>query len=193
MQEKMELDVLNVIATLLDPVMKNHMYNMKIPDALVTKAKTKLRALMRSIGTGEVLANLDHEKNDAPAPPQKKRRTDDPTSMYDEFEDELEEIHDNGAKILVISNLDARKNKIFATVNLALLVNQGTTANFNILLWRKLKGAPTLPIMSRVARFGFVHPYIQLQIGVKLLGCREYANQAFWTEAKFRANFMQLS
>ena len=23
----------------------------------------------------------------------------------------------------------------------------------------------------------FVHPYIQLQIGVKLLGCREYANQ----------------
>ena len=22
-----------------------------------------------------------------------------------------------------------------------------------------------------------VHPYIQLQIGVKLLGCREYANQ----------------
>jgi hypothetical protein len=24
---------------------------------------------------------------------------------------------------------------------------------------------------------GFVHPYIQLQIGVKLLGCREYANQ----------------
>jgi hypothetical protein len=24
---------------------------------------------------------------------------------------------------------------------------------------------------------GFVHPYIQLQIGVKLLGCREHANQ----------------
>jgi hypothetical protein len=25
---------------------------------------------------------------------------------------------------------------------------------------------------------GFVHPCIQLQIGVKLLGCKEYANQA---------------
>ena len=24
---------------------------------------------------------------------------------------------------------------------------------------------------------GFVHPYIQLQIGVKLLRCKEYANQ----------------
>jgi hypothetical protein len=24
---------------------------------------------------------------------------------------------------------------------------------------------------------GFVHPCIQLQIGVKILGCREYANQ----------------
>jgi hypothetical protein len=24
---------------------------------------------------------------------------------------------------------------------------------------------------------GFVHPYIQFQIGVKLLGCREYTNQ----------------
>jgi hypothetical protein len=24
---------------------------------------------------------------------------------------------------------------------------------------------------------GFVHPYIQLQIGVKLLGCKEYPNQ----------------
>ena len=32
---------------------------------------------------------------------------------------------------------------------------------------------------------GFVHPYIQLQIGVKLLGCREYANQeALRAEAK---------
>jgi hypothetical protein len=31
---------------------------------------------------------------------------------------------------------------------------------------------------------GFVHPCIQLQIGVKLLGCREYANQeALWAEA----------
>jgi hypothetical protein len=24
---------------------------------------------------------------------------------------------------------------------------------------------------------GFVHPFIQLQIGVKLFGCKEYANQ----------------
>ena len=32
--------------------------------------------------------------------------------------------------------------------------------------------------------FGFVHPCIQLQIVVKLLGCREYANQeAIWVEA----------
>ena len=31
---------------------------------------------------------------------------------------------------------------------------------------------------------GFMHPYIQLQIGVKLLGCKEHANQeALWTEA----------
>jgi hypothetical protein len=30
----------------------------------------------------------------------------------------------------------------------------------------------------------FVHPCIQLQIGVKLLGCKEYANQeALWVEA----------
>ena len=59
-------------------------------------------------GSWEVLANLDHEKDDAPAPPQKKRRTHDPTSMFDEFEDELEEMHDNGAEIIVVSNLDAR-------------------------------------------------------------------------------------
>ena len=31
----------------------------------------------------------------------KKCRNDDPTSMHDEFEDELEEIHDNGAEIVV--------------------------------------------------------------------------------------------
>jgi len=31
---------------------------------------------------------------------------------------------------------------------------------------------------------GFVHPCIQLQIGVKLLGCMKYANQeALWAEA----------
>ncbi len=141
-QEKMELDVLHVVATLLDPVMKNHMRKMEVPDALVTKAKAKLRELMRSIGTGEVLADLDNEKDDAPAPPQKKRRIDDTmSSMYDEFEDEVEEIHDNGVDIVVVSNLDARiefefnmyetykvtdleKNEIIATVSLALLINE---------------------------------------------------------------------
>ena len=51
-------------------------------------------------GPWEVLVNLDHEKDDALAPPQKSRRTDDSTSMYDEFED--------GANIVVVSNLDAR-------------------------------------------------------------------------------------
>ena len=120
-------------------------------------------------GSWEVLANLDHEKDDAPAPPQKKRRTDDPTSMYDEFEDELEEIHDNGAEIVVVSNLNARvklefsvyetykvtnleKNEIIAAVSLALPMNRDTTAKFSILLWWKLQGAPKFPIMSRVAR-----------------------------------------
>ena len=50
-QEKMKLDVLHVVATLLDPVMKNHMGKMEVPDALVTKAKIKLKELMRLIGT----------------------------------------------------------------------------------------------------------------------------------------------
>ena len=35
-QEKMELNVLHVVATLLDPVMKIHMRKMEVPDALVT-------------------------------------------------------------------------------------------------------------------------------------------------------------
>ena len=43
--------MLHVVAILLDPVMKNHMRKMEVSDALVTKAKTKLRELMRSIGT----------------------------------------------------------------------------------------------------------------------------------------------
>ena len=106
-QEKMKLDILHVIATFLVHVMKNHMRKMEVPDSLVTKAKVKLRVFMRSIGTWEDLANLDNEKDDAPAPPQNKRPIDDPTSMYDEFEDELEDIHDNEAEILVVSNLDA--------------------------------------------------------------------------------------
>jgi hypothetical protein len=105
-QEKMELDVVHVVGTLLEPIMKNHMRKMEVLDALVTKVKTKLKALMRSIGTGEVLANLDHDKHDTPAPPQTKRRMNDPMSMYDEFEDELEEIHDNGIEIIIVSNLD---------------------------------------------------------------------------------------
>ena len=63
---------------------------------------------MHSIGTGKVLADLDHEKDDAPAPLQKKRHNDDTTSMYNEFEDELEEIHNNGVEIVVVSNFDAR-------------------------------------------------------------------------------------
>ena len=51
---------------------------------------------------------MDHEKDDAPDPPQKKCRNDDTMSMYDKFVDELEEIHDNGAKIVVVSNFDTR-------------------------------------------------------------------------------------
>ncbi|OAE22026.1 hypothetical protein AXG93_3719s1050 [Marchantia polymorpha subsp. ruderalis] len=164
-QEKMELDVLHVVSTLLDTVMKNHMRKMEVPDASITKAKAKLRALMGSIGTGEVLANFDHEKDDAQALPQKKRRIDDMTSMYDEFEEELEEIHGNGAEILVVSNLDSRielelsKYETYKVTNLkknefnsALRVNRDTIAKFSILLWWKLKGDSTFPIMSRVAR-----------------------------------------
>jgi hypothetical protein len=83
--------------------------------------------------------------------------------------DELEENHDNGTEILVVSNLGARielefsmyetykvtdleKNDIIAAESLAVPVNQDTTAKFSILLWWKLKGAPTFPIMSHVAR-----------------------------------------
>jgi hypothetical protein len=40
----------------------------------------------------------------------------------------------------------------WAWVSLTLLMIQDTTAKFIILLWWKLKGAPTFPIMSRVAR-----------------------------------------
>ena len=36
---------------------------------------------------------------------------------------------------------------------------------------------PPMPMGFGWACIGFVHPCIQLQIGVKLLGCREYANQ----------------
>jgi hypothetical protein len=34
-----------------------------------------------------------------------------------------------------------------------------------------------LLFMGAWVGIGFVHPCIQLQIGVKLLGCREYVNQ----------------
>ena len=40
----------------------------------------------------------------------------------------------------------------WAWVSSTLPVNQDTTAKFNILLWWKLKRAPTFLIMSRVAR-----------------------------------------
>ena len=47
--------------------------------------------------------------------------------------------------------IDLGKKEIIATVSLALLVNRDTTAKFNILLWWKLKGASTFPIMLHVA------------------------------------------
>ena len=116
-------------------------------------------------GWAWVLADLDHEKDDAPAPPQKKRRNDDTTFMYNELED----IHDNGVENVVVSNLDAHielkfsmyetykvidleKNEIIAAMSLALPMNRDTTFKFNILLWWKLKGAPTFPIMPHVVR-----------------------------------------
>ena len=77
---------------------------------------------------------------------------------------------------------DLGKNEINAVVSLALPMNRNTIAKFNILLWWKLEGAPTFPIMSRVVRSVLC---IHLQIGVKLLGCREYTNHvALRVEAK---------
>ena len=107
---------------------------------------------MHSIGTGKVLADLDHEKDDALPPLEEKGHNDDTTSMYDEFDDELEKIHDNGAEIVVVSNFNARielefsmyetynvtdleKNEIIAAVSLALPMNRDTTAKFRIFLW----------------------------------------------------------
>ena len=69
------------------------------------------------------------------------------------------------------------KNEIIAVVSLALPMNRDTHAKFIILLWWKLKGAPIYAHHIARGVFGFVHPCIQLQIGVKLLGCKEYANQ----------------
>ena len=132
-------------------------------------------------GSWEVLANLDHEKEDALAPPQKKLHIDDPTSMYAEFEDELEESYDIGVEIVVVSNLNARielelsmyetykvidlgKNEIIAAVSSTLPTSRDTTFKFNILLWWRLKGAPTFPIMLRVARSVFVHPCIHASL-----------------------------
>ena len=44
------------------------------------------------------------------------------------------------------------KNEIIAAMSLALPINRDTIAKFSIILWWKLKGAPTFPIMSHVAR-----------------------------------------
>ena len=52
--------------------------------------------------------------------------------------------------------IDLDKNEIIAAVSLAMPMNQDTTAKFSILLWWKLKEAPTFPIMSRVAHS--LHP-----------------------------------
>ena len=64
------------------------------------------------------------------------------------------------------------KNEIIAAVSLTLPMNRDITAKFNIILWWKLKE----PHIAHHA-FGFVHPCIQLQIGVKLLECKEYSNE----------------
>ena len=47
---------------------------------------------------------------------------------------------------------DLEEIEIIAAVSFALPMNRNTTAKFNIILWWKLKGAPTFPIMSHVAR-----------------------------------------
>ena len=114
--------------------------------------------------------------------------------MYDEFEDELEEIHDNGAQVIVVSNFDAcielefsmyetykvtdlEKIEIIAVVSLALPMNRDTTAKFSIMLWWKIKGTPTFPITSRVARSVLCIIASNSKLESKLLGCRAYANQ----------------
>ena len=55
-----------------------------------------------------------------------------------------------GSWVYKVTNF--KKNEIIAAVSLALPMNRDTIAKFSILLWWKLKGAPTFPIISRVAR-----------------------------------------
>jgi hypothetical protein len=52
------------------------------------------------------------------------------------------------------------------------------------LLVVEVERSPHIPHHVVHGAFGFVHPCIQLQIGVKLLGCKEYVGQeALWAEA----------
>ena len=62
-------------------------------------------------------------------------------------------------------------------MNLALPINWDTTAEIQYSLVVEAERSPHIPHHVARGAFGFVHPCIQLQIGVKLLGCREYANQ----------------
>jgi hypothetical protein len=48
-------------------------------------------------------------------------------------------------------------------------------AKFGIVM--EVERSPHIPHHVARGAFGFVHPCIQLRIRVKLLGCKEYANQ----------------
>ena len=76
------------------------------------------------------------------------------------------------------------KNEISAALSLALPMNQDTNAKCSILFVVEAERSPHIPHHVARGTFGFVRPCIQLQTGVKLLGCKGYANQeALWAEA----------
>lgn len=79
------------------------MLNIKVLEALITKAKAKLRIIMSSIDTRKlwqirIKRKMMHRIH-------KKHITDNTPSIYDKFEEELREIYDNEAKTLGFNNL----------------------------------------------------------------------------------------
>lgn len=167
--EKMKLDVLHVLGTLLDPVLKHHMRKLEVPNHMIVAAKEKLKALMGLISTGVDLSLNIEGNDDDPVPSQtKKRRIGDQMSMYDQLEDDTDDSAEPDVEPSV-SNFDARveaeitmyekykvtdleKKEVIEAAHATPPPSSKVSASFRILWWWNLKGALSFPIMSRVAR-----------------------------------------
>jgi hypothetical protein len=177
--DKFKVQEIHILATILDPIMKNKLPGMGGIDVVqFNHATESLRAKMMSLrndhdstaSNGMAIEQQGGGAMTAGAPPAKRQRYTETASMYDacssDEEETKDELNDNHGQLDVLAIRvgvehaaylaykisESEMKKVLSAVAVSLPKNSNHKAEFQVLTWWKLFGTHLFPMIARVAR-----------------------------------------